>query len=48
MRLHILKAKHWLLLALLGMMGFSSCNNDDEERIVPMYGVPETNYNPGN
>ena len=49
MKIHVLKAKHWLLLVLLGMIGFTSCSKDDEEdQIHLMYGVPETTYNPGN
>lgn len=49
MKLWFLKAKHWLLLVLLGMMGVASCGKDDkEDDIQLMYGVPEKTYNPGN
>ena len=48
MKIHFLKAKHWLLIALLGIMGFSSCSKDEnDDEIQLMYGVPETTYNPG-
>ena len=49
MKLRFLKAKHWLLIALLGLMGFTACSKDDkDDQIREMYGVPETTYNPGN
>ncbi len=49
MKVRILKAKHWLMLALLSLMGFASCSKDDkEDDIRMMYGVPEKTYNPRN
>lgn len=48
MKLRFLKAKHWLLIALLGLMGFTACSKDEDDQIHLMYGVPETTYNPGN
>ena len=46
MKLRCLKAKHWLLIALLGLMGFTACNKDDEDdQIRLMYGPPEKAYN---
>lgn len=46
MKLRFLKAKHWLLIALLGLMGFTACNKDDEDdQIRLMYGPPEKAYN---
>ena len=42
-----MEAKHWLLISLMGMLGFTSCCKDKEEeepRIVPMYGVVETTF----
>lgn len=49
MKLRFLKAKHWLLIALLGLMGFTACSKDDDEnRPMLMYGVQEKTYNPGN
>ena len=51
MKLGFLKAKHWLLISLMGMLGFTSCckdNDEEEPRIAPMYGVQETTFNPGN
>ncbi len=49
MKLRFLKAKHWLLIALLGLMGFTSCSKDDEDdRPMLMYGGPEMTYNPEN
>lgn len=51
MKPRFLKAKHWLLISLMGMLGFTSCckdNDEEESRIAPMYGVQETTFNPGN
>lgn len=51
MKPRFLKAKHWLLISLMGMLGFTSCckdNDEEEPRPVPMYGVQETTFNPGN
>lgn len=39
MRLRLLKAKHWLLITVMGMFGLSSC-----EKQLDMYGSPEPNY----
>lgn len=48
MRRRFLKAKHWLLIALLGLMGLTSCGKDDEsDSPYLMYGVPEKTYTPG-
>lgn len=48
MTLRYLKAKHWLLIAPLGLMGLSSCGKDNEyDGPQLMYGVQETTYNPG-
>ena len=48
MRRRFLKAKHWLLIALLGLMGLTSCSKDDEsDGPYLMYGVPEKTYTPG-
>ena len=42
----ILKAKHWLLIAILGLMGLSSCSKDDDsEGPRLMYGPPPKAYN---
>ena len=39
--------KHWLLIALMGVLGFSACSKEgEEEQIHPMYGVVETTFNP--
>ena len=45
MKNHLLKARHWLLLLLLGLLGGSvcSCTRYDEPEL--MYGVPTTGYN---
>lgn len=40
MRLRLMKAKHWLLITVMGMFGLSSC-----EKQLDMYGTPEPNYN---
>lgn len=49
MKIWFLKARHWLLVALLGLLGFTACNKEDEDdQIHLMYGVPESTYNPGN
>jgi hypothetical protein len=49
MKVKFLKARHWLLVALLGLLGFTACNKEDEDdQIHLMYGVPESTYNPGN
>lgn len=47
MKLRLLKAKHWLLITLMGMLGLSSCEKYGcpECEITPMYGVPSTEYN---
>ena len=50
MKLRLLKAKHWLLITLMGMLGVnvSSCEKMygcPEDEITPMYGVPSTEYN---
>ena len=50
MRLCYLKAKHWLLIALLGVVGatVSSCEKygcPECEEPADMYGSPETEYN---
>lgn len=48
MKIRYLKAKHWLLITLLGMLGLASCCKDEEEpRFETDYGVIETPYNPG-
>lgn len=47
MKVNVLKAKRWLFISLMGMLGFTSCCKDNEEeepRIVPMYGVVETTF----
>lgn len=39
--------RRWLLIALMGVLGFSSCSKEgEEEQIYPMYGVQETTFNP--
>lgn len=48
MKLRFLKAKHWLLIALLGLMGFTACSKDEDDQIQLMYGPKETAYNLGN
>ena len=46
MKIRFLKAKHWLLIALLGLMGLSSCSKDDEnDGPYLMYGPPPKAYN---
>lgn len=49
MKTKFLKAKHWMLALLLGLlgMGVSSCEKYGcpEGEITPMYGVPSTEYN---
>jgi hypothetical protein len=49
MKRHILNAKHWLLLALMGLLGVSSCTKlmygSPEEPYQEMYGCPATEYN---
>lgn len=45
MKLRYLKVKYWLLIAILGLMGLSSCGKDDEDdgpRL--MYGPPQKAY----
>lgn len=56
MKLRLLKAKHWLLITLMGMLGLSSCEKqkdmygcsepdyNDSTGMEPMYGVPETEF----
>lgn len=39
MKLRLLKAKHWLLITLMGMLGLSSCEKQED-----MYGCPEPDY----
>ena len=49
MGLRYLRVKHWLLIVLLGMMGFSSCskeNDNDDDGPHVMYGVPTKTYSP--
>ena len=51
MKLRYFKAKHWLLLSLMGLLGFVSCgkdNNEEEPRTHMDYGVIECTFNPGN
>ena len=41
MKIKFLKAKHWLIIALMGILGLSACSkdeNDDSPRL--MYGPP--------
>ena len=38
MKIRLLKAKHWMLISIMGLLGVSSCQKD-------MYGTPETPYN---
>lgn len=48
MRLRVLKAKHWLILTLLGMLGMASCSKDKDDgpsEIKVMYGCPTSEYN---
>lgn len=50
MKTRLLKAKHWMLALLLGLLGVnvSSCEKMygcPEDEITPMYGVPSTEYN---
>ncbi len=50
MKTKFLKAKHWMLALLLGLLGVnvSSCEKMygcPEDEITPMYGVPSTEYN---
>lgn len=40
MKIHFLKAKHWLLISVMGLFGLTSC-----EKQLDMYGSPEPNYN---
>lgn len=56
MKLRLLKAKHWLLITLMGLLGLSSCEKqkdmygcpepdyNDSTGMYPMYGVPETDF----
>ena len=56
MKKRLLKAKHWLIVTLMGMLGLSSCEKqldmygcpepgfDDTLRVEPMYGVQETPF----
>ena len=42
MKTRLLKAKHWLLIALMGVLGLSACSkdeNDDSPHL--MYGPPQ-------
>ena len=50
MKIRFIKAKHWLLITLMGMLGLSACSKDDDEepRFDMDYGVIETTFNPGN
>ncbi len=50
MKIRYLKAKHWLLITLMGMLGLSACckGDDEDPRFETDYGVIETTYNPGN
>ena len=44
MKIRFLKAKHWLLVALMGLMGLAtSCTEEDEP--IDMYGCPPSEYN---
>ena len=46
MKLRYLKAKQWLLIALLGLMGLSSCSKEDDNDLPTlMYGPPTKAYN---
>ena len=49
MKIRFLKAKHWLLITLLGIMGVaSSCTkmyDCPEDEFKPMYGCPPSEYN---
>ena len=46
MKIRILKAKHWLLVALLGLMGVaSSCAKEYGPLEPDMYGCPPSEYN---
>lgn len=40
MKIRLLKAKHWLLITVMGLFGLSSC-----EKQLDMYGSPEPDYN---
>ncbi len=37
MKIRFLKAKHWLLISVMGLFGLTSCEK--------MYGSPEPDYN---
>lgn len=40
MKIRFLKAKHWLLISVMGLFGLTSC-----EKQLDMYGSPEPDYN---
>lgn len=44
MKTKFLKAKYWLLMALMGLLGVAtSCEKESEP--IDMYGCPPTEYN---
>ena len=49
MKLHFLKTKRWLLIALLGIIGAvsASCEKygSPENEFINMYGCPPSDYN---
>ena len=46
MRIRLLKAKHWLLIALLGVLGLTACSKDENDDAPHlMYGPPQKAYN---
>lgn len=43
MKIRLLKAKHWLIVTLMGMLGLSSCEKPCEKQL-DMYGCPEPGF----
>lgn len=56
MKTRFLRAKHWLVVSVMALLGLSSCEKqldmygcpepefDDSTRMAPMYGVMETPF----